>query len=73
LFRKFSKGKELTRLAVTRFATTFLTLQCITQQKNALRAMFVLEEWTTSTYVSKNERKQVIIIIVCDDRFWKSI
>jgi len=29
LFRKFSKGKELAPPTVTRFATAFLTLQCI--------------------------------------------
>ena len=35
--------------------------------------MFVSEEWTTSTYASKNEGKQVLSIVLCDDRFWKSI
>lgn len=73
LYRKYSKGKELARPAITRFATAFLTLQCIAQQKNALRAMFVSEEWITSNHASKTEGKQVVTIVLCDDRFWKSI
>nr|XP_007134308.1 hypothetical protein PHAVU_010G036200g [Phaseolus vulgaris]ESW06302.1 hypothetical protein PHAVU_010G036200g [Phaseolus vulgaris] len=55
LYRKYSKGKELTRPVVTRFATAFLTLQSIAQQKNDIRGMFVSQEWTTSNYASKNE------------------
>ena len=35
LMRKNTKGKELVRIAITRFATHFLTLQCLNyQQKN---------------------------------------
>ena len=73
LYRKYSKGKELARPAVTRFATAFLTLQCIAQQKNALRGMFVSEAWTTSKHASKTEGKQVVSIVLSDVRFWKSI
>ena len=43
LYRKHSKGRELARPVITRFATAFLTLQCISQQKNALRSMFASE------------------------------
>jgi len=35
--------------------------------------MFVSEEWTTSKHASKTEGKQVVSIILSDDRFWKSI
>ncbi|XP_027907629.1 uncharacterized protein LOC114166942 [Vigna unguiculata] len=66
-------GKELARPAVTRFATAFLTLQCIAQQKNALRGMFVSKAWTTSKHASKTEGKQVVSIVLSDVRFWKSI
>ncbi|XP_027915185.1 uncharacterized protein LOC114174548 [Vigna unguiculata] len=73
LYRKYSKGKELAQPAVTRFATAFLTLQCIAQQKNALRGMFVSEAWTTSKHASKTEGKQVVSIVLFDVRFWKSM
>jgi len=35
--------------------------------------MFVSEEWTTSKHASKTEGKQVVCIVLSDDRFWKSI
>ncbi|RDX70465.1 hypothetical protein CR513_50288, partial [Mucuna pruriens] len=35
---QYSKGRELARPAMTRFATSYLTLNCIKQQKNALRS-----------------------------------
>jgi len=35
--------------------------------------MFVSEEWTASKYASKTEGKQVVSIVLSDDRFWKSI
>jgi len=73
LYRKYSNGKELAQPVVTRFATALLTLQCIAQYKNALRGMFVSKERTTSKHASKTEGKQVVGIVLSDDRFWKSI
>ncbi|RDX98708.1 hypothetical protein CR513_18333, partial [Mucuna pruriens] len=66
-------GRELTRPIVTRFATSYLTLNCIKQQKNALRSMFASEEWATSSHASKSEAKQVMNLVLSDGRFWKSI
>jgi hypothetical protein len=73
LYRSYSKGRELARSTVTRFAITFLTLSCILSRRNALTTMFASEEWATSKYASKNEGKQVMNTILGDDRFWKSI
>ncbi|KAJ1409033.1 Ribonuclease H-like superfamily [Sesbania bispinosa] len=72
-YHEHSKGRELARPAVTRFATVYLTLHCIMQQKNALRSMFASEEWATSNYASKSEAKEVVNTVLCDTRFWKSI
>lgn len=69
LYRKYSKGRELARLAVTRFATSYLTLNCIKQQRNALRAMFASEEWATSPHASKSEAKLVMNLVLGDSRF----
>ncbi|RDX77973.1 hypothetical protein CR513_41819, partial [Mucuna pruriens] len=44
LYRQYSKRRELVRSSVTRFATSYLTLNCIKPQKNALRSMFALKE-----------------------------
>ncbi|RDX64150.1 hypothetical protein CR513_57326, partial [Mucuna pruriens] len=40
---QYSKGRELARPTVTRFATSYLTLNCIKQQKNVLRSIFASE------------------------------
>ncbi|KAH7690423.1 Ribonuclease H-like protein [Dioscorea alata] len=74
MFRKYSKKKELKRLTgVTRFATPFLTLKSIDESKLALRAMLALEEWARCPYSSKMEAKKVEVILLLDDKFWKSI
>ena len=69
MFRKYSKNKELTRLAVTRFATSYLTLRSILDRKIALRAMFASEEWARSTYACKFEARKVQKIVLSDNRF----
>ncbi|XP_010267365.1 PREDICTED: uncharacterized protein LOC104604624 [Nelumbo nucifera] len=48
LMRKFTSQKELLRPAKTRFATSFLTLQCIYEQKKNLWDLFNSKEWSDS-------------------------
>ncbi|XP_057432600.1 uncharacterized protein LOC130725380 [Lotus japonicus] len=72
LYRDFCDG-ELARPAVTRFATAYLTLQCMKQQKNGLRSMFASEKWANSNYASRNDAKKVVDIVLSDSRFWRSI
>ncbi|XP_012851479.1 PREDICTED: uncharacterized protein LOC105971173, partial [Erythranthe guttata] len=55
LFRDYSQRRKLARPAVTRFATSFLTLSCILNQKSALKSMLVSEEWTSSSYARKHD------------------
>lgn len=40
MMREFTKQRELIRPGKIRFCTSYLTLKCIHQQKNALRSMF---------------------------------
>ena len=44
LMRRHTKTKELKRLAITRFATTFITLQSLLQCQFELKQMFVCDE-----------------------------
>ncbi|RWR93420.1 LOW QUALITY PROTEIN: hypothetical protein CKAN_02266900 [Cinnamomum micranthum f. kanehirae] len=53
MMRRFTQMKELIKPAKTRFATAFLTLARIHQQKNNLRKMFTSEEWTTSKWAKE--------------------
>ena len=71
--RKFTKGKELTRPAVTRFATSYLTLRRLHESKVALRAMFGSEKWQKSPFAKKKDGELVREIIMADKNFWSSI
>ncbi|RDX70161.1 hypothetical protein CR513_50625, partial [Mucuna pruriens] len=48
IMRKFTNKSELVRQGVTRFATTFFTLQRLHKQKTNLRRMFTSDEWEES-------------------------
>ena len=53
LMRKHTKGRELIRLGATRFATSYLTLNSLEENKIGLRAMFGSEEWQRRNYSRK--------------------
>eukprot|EP00253_Pinus_taeda_P033005 PITA_33005 len=70
LIRKNTRGKELVRLTITRFATHLLTLQSLTSQQQNLQKMLSIDEWNSSRWArsadGKNTKKKV-----CDNTFWK--
>lgn len=72
MLRSFTGQVELVRPAVTRFATSFLTLQRIHKQRTNLRKMFTSPEWTSSKWAKETGGKQVhgIILMVS---FWSTI
>ena len=55
LMRTFTKNHVLLRPAITQFATSFLTLQSLYKQKQALIAMFSSEKWRSSKWAKKVE------------------
>ncbi|KAL4355706.1 hypothetical protein AHAS_Ahas09G0013500 [Arachis hypogaea] len=69
LMRQFTGGREILRLAPTRFATNFIALQSILAQKDALRAMVTSREWTSSAY-SKEAKAKKFVDQVLDSKFW---
>ncbi|RWR74827.1 hypothetical protein CKAN_00317200 [Cinnamomum micranthum f. kanehirae] len=58
MMRRFTQMKEFIKPTKTRFATAFLTLARIHQQKNNLT-----EEWTTSKWAKEQQGKRVTQII----------
>lgn len=60
LLQHFTKGKYLVRSAVTWFATSYLTLGCLMENKGVLIRIFTSNEWTLSKFV-------------IDKEFWKNI
>ncbi|KAK8935160.1 hypothetical protein KSP39_PZI013740 [Platanthera zijinensis] len=72
MLRTFTGQVDLVRPAVTRFATSFLTIQRIHKQKNNLRKMFTSPEWSSSKWAKESGGKQVQSIILMIS-FWRSI
>ncbi|GAU35412.1 hypothetical protein TSUD_160630 [Trifolium subterraneum] len=69
LMRQHKGGREIFRLAPTRFATNFIALQSILNQKDALRTMVTSKEWTTTHY-SKDAKAKQFVEQVLDSKFW---
>ncbi|XP_028114909.1 uncharacterized protein LOC114312822 [Camellia sinensis] len=71
--KEFTKDVELTRLAVTRFATSYLTLRRLHEQQGALFSLFTSNKWRNSRF-AKSEKGKKIENIVLDNRyFWKGV
>jgi len=70
--KKFTKGRDLIRLDVTRFATTYLTLGCLHELKASLLTMFNSKEWKTSKFGTSQEGKRIERMVL-DNRFWKNV
>jgi len=60
------------RLGVTRFATSYLTLGCLHENKGALIRMFTSNEWKSSKFAKINDGK-IVEDVVLDKEFWKNI
>ncbi|CAN1141741.1 hypothetical protein LINPERPRIM_LOCUS25651 [Linum perenne] len=72
MLKDFTKGGELIRPALTRFATAYLTLGCLSEHKGDLMSMFSSETWRKSTFSSTREGKRIQGIAL-DSRFWTSV
>jgi hypothetical protein len=62
-------GGDLVRPAVTRFATSYLTLASMYKNKNGLRALVVSEDWHNNSLSQSTEGKRVEDIIL-SAQFW---
>ena len=71
LMRKFTK-KEIVHPGVTRFATSFLTLQSLLDKKQELRNMMANNEWDNTKWSRSKKGKEEFDIVVPND-FWNSI
>ncbi|KAL6545254.1 hypothetical protein OROGR_009128 [Orobanche gracilis] len=69
---KVTEERELLRPAKTRFATAFLTLSRINNQKANLRKMFQSERWQKSNY-SKDPVGRNIAGFIATANFWNNV
>ncbi|XP_028079694.1 uncharacterized protein LOC114281443 [Camellia sinensis] len=67
--RRFTQLKEFVKPSKTRFATAFLTLQRVYQQRNNLRKMFTSEQWTKSKWAKEPPGKKTAQILLTPS-FW---
>ncbi|XP_075645545.1 uncharacterized protein LOC142616613 [Castanea sativa] len=62
--------EKISDVAITRFATEFLSLQCLTKFKKELRQMFTCDQWVESRYARDVMGKEVATIVLEDNEFW---
>ncbi|XP_024990652.1 uncharacterized protein LOC112524943 [Cynara cardunculus var. scolymus] len=72
LMRKFTNQRNLHRPAITRFATSFITLLQFHKQKNNLRKMVASQEWMDSKWSSEPKGKMLHSYIL-QEMFWRNI
>ncbi|XP_034694081.1 uncharacterized protein LOC117920577 [Vitis riparia] len=72
MMRRFTGQRELLRPAKTRFATAFITLLRLHEQKNNLRKMFTSSDWSDSKR-AKEQKGKTIANIVLMPSFWNTI
>ncbi|KAF6157895.1 hypothetical protein GIB67_015211 [Kingdonia uniflora] len=72
LMRKQTKGREIVRPAVTRFATTFLCLHSMYEKRQELRDMFHTVEWRNSKW-PKHPIGKEIVKKVKSNTFWNNM
>ena len=73
LMRTFTKNHELLCPAITQFATSFLTLQSLYKQKQALIAMFSSKKLCSSKWAKKVEGVKARSRVLFDPNFWPHV
>ena len=72
MMRHFTRQREPVRPTKTRFATAFITLSCLHEQKNNLRKMFTSADWSESKLVNEQKGKNVAKLVIMHS-FWYTI
>ena len=72
IMKKFTNGRDLIRPGATRFATAYLTLSCLIDNKARLMNLFSSNEWKASQYAKLVKGKKVQKMVL-DSRFWKNV
>ncbi|XP_072064179.1 uncharacterized protein [Arachis hypogaea] len=63
-----TKRKDLVRAAMTHFATSYLTLECLNNNKGSVIRMFLSDQWTSSKF-AKIKYGKIIASVVLDKMF----
>ncbi|KAL5854795.1 hypothetical protein ACOSQ4_004597 [Xanthoceras sorbifolium] len=72
LMRSFTKKRDIVRPGVTRFASSFLTLQSMMEKKSQLKTMFCSELWDQCEW-SNTTKGQKAYATVMSTSFWNGV
>ncbi|XP_070055570.1 uncharacterized protein [Nicotiana tomentosiformis] len=72
MMKRFTKQRGLVKPAKTRFATAFLTLHRMYEQKSNLKKLFVSDEYTNSAY-GREARGRESADIILSPSFWNNV
>jgi len=72
LLRQFTNKRELVRHVVTRFATSYLSLQRLHQDKGSLRKMFASDEWSNNKLFKEAKGREATKIVLMPS-FWNQV
>jgi hypothetical protein len=70
LMRRFTNNRELVRPAITRFATSFISLRSILVCMRDLKTMFVSHEWDDLSLSRKPEGEAICRLVSYQESFW---
>jgi hypothetical protein len=70
LMRRFTNNRELVRPAITRFATSFISLRSILVCMRDLKTMFVSHEWDDLSFSRKPEGEAICRLVSYQESFW---
>ncbi|XP_075111466.1 uncharacterized protein LOC142181809 [Nicotiana tabacum] len=72
MMKRFTKQRSFVKPTKTRFATAFLTLARMYEQKNNLKKLFVSDEYTSNTY-GREARGRESADIILSPSFWNKV
>ncbi|XWS48509.1 hypothetical protein CRYUN_Cryun13aG0084000 [Craigia yunnanensis] len=72
LMKKFTGGQELIRTGITKFISSFLSLQSL-KQRSRLKHMFNSPEYSTNSSYANKPQSISCIAIVEDNDFWRAV
>ncbi|XP_028108499.1 uncharacterized protein LOC114307307 [Camellia sinensis] len=72
MMRRYTNLKNLIEPVKSRFATAFLTLSRMHQQKNNLRKMVTSEDWTSSKWAKEPQGKRMAQTLLMSS-FWNTV
>jgi hypothetical protein len=73
LMRRFTNNKELVRPAITRFATSFISLRSIFVCMRDVKTMFVSHEWDHLAFSRKPEGEAICRLVSYQESFWVGV